>query len=41
MTCIIHPDNAASVHIAERLGFRERARSTYHGAPTIIFERAQ
>jgi RimJ/RimL family protein N-acetyltransferase len=39
MTCLINPQNIASVRVAEKHGFREFARSTYHGAPTILFER--
>jgi RimJ/RimL family protein N-acetyltransferase len=38
-TCLINPENVASVRVAEKHGFREFARSTYHGAPTILFER--
>ncbi len=37
--CIISPGNAPSLRIAEKFGFRERARTTYHGADTIQFER--
>lgn len=37
--CIINPDNAASIHVAEKVGFRESARTTYKGSPTIIFHR--
>jgi RimJ/RimL family protein N-acetyltransferase len=37
--CIISPGNAASIRVAEKFGFRERARTTYHGAETIQFER--
>jgi RimJ/RimL family protein N-acetyltransferase len=39
MVCIISPENGASVRLAEKFGFRERARTTYHGSPTIEFER--
>lgn len=38
-TCLINPENVASVRVAEKYGFREFARSTYHGAPTVLFER--
>ncbi|MCR5857771.1 GNAT family N-acetyltransferase [Mesorhizobium sp. J428] len=38
-TCLINPENVASVRVAEKHGFREFAQSTYHGAPTILFER--
>lgn len=37
--CIIHPDNAASIALAERCGYRPYDQSEYHGAPTILFER--
>lgn len=37
--CMIHPDNAPSLRVAEKFGFRERLRTTYHDQPTIQFER--
>jgi len=40
VTCIIDPDNAQSIRVAGKLGFREVARTTYHGAPSIMFELA-
>jgi RimJ/RimL family protein N-acetyltransferase len=39
LVCIISPDNAPSIRLAAKFGFLERARTTYHGAPTIQFER--
>lgn len=39
LTCIVHPDHAASLRVATKLGFREFARSAYHGAPTVLLER--
>ena len=39
MVCIIHPDNAPSLKLARRLGFREIARTTYKGEPTVLLER--
>lgn len=39
-TCIIQPENTASVRVAEKLGFREFHRTVYHGANVILFERA-
>lgn len=39
MTCLIDPHNAASLRVAARHGFREFARTAYHGAPIILFER--
>ena len=38
-TCIIEPENAASIRIAEKFGFRQFDRAFYHGIPVIIFER--
>jgi RimJ/RimL family protein N-acetyltransferase len=37
--CLIDPDNARSIRVAQKCGYREYARATYHGAPTILFER--
>ena len=37
--CIIHPDNAASLRLAAKLGYRELGRDTYHGSPVVAFER--
>ncbi len=37
--CIISPGNEASIKLAAKVGFRERVRTTYHGAETIQFER--
>lgn len=37
--CIISPDNAPSLRIAEKNGFREERRTTYHGGSTIVFAR--
>jgi RimJ/RimL family protein N-acetyltransferase len=37
--CIIDPDNAASINVAQKCGYREIARTTYHDKPTIMFER--
>lgn len=39
MVCIIDPDNAPSLRVAARAGFREYARSTYRGDPTVLLER--
>ena len=38
ITCLIDPQNVASIRVAEKQGFREFARTTYHGGPTILFE---
>ena len=37
--CLIHPENSASLRVAEKCGFRELVRTTYHGQPTLMFER--
>jgi RimJ/RimL family protein N-acetyltransferase len=37
--CLIAPENAASLRVAEKCGFREHARSTYKGEDTIILHR--
>jgi RimJ/RimL family protein N-acetyltransferase len=37
--CIIDPENAASIRVAEKCGYRELIRTTYLGDPTIMFER--
>ena len=37
--CLIDTDNAASMRVAAKLGYRELARSTYKGQPVIVFER--
>lgn len=39
--CIIDPENAPSIRVAEKAGYREVARTTYHGSPTVVFERAR
>jgi RimJ/RimL family protein N-acetyltransferase len=39
MTCIIDPSNTLSIRVAAKHGFRERVRTTYQGAPTIVFDR--
>jgi RimJ/RimL family protein N-acetyltransferase len=37
--CIIDPENRASLAVAAKLGYRERARTVYHDEPMILFER--
>ena len=37
--CMISPDNAASLRVAEKCGFREFARTRYKGEETLLFER--
>jgi RimJ/RimL family protein N-acetyltransferase len=38
-TAIIHPDNAASIRVAEKAGFGEPVETSYKGDPTLIFYR--
>lgn len=38
-TCIIDVGNRASVRVAEKQGFKEFWRTTYHGTNVIMFER--
>jgi RimJ/RimL family protein N-acetyltransferase len=37
--CITDPENTASNNVARKLGFIEIAKTTYHGEPTLVFER--
>lgn len=37
--CMIHPENAPSLRVAEKVGYRENARTFYKGKPTILFRR--
>ncbi len=37
--CIIHPQNTASIRVAEKYGYRQLQSTTYKGQPTIIFIR--
>ena len=39
VVCIIHPDNAGSLQVARKCGFREFALGTYKGEPTRMLER--
>ncbi|MDO6963236.1 GNAT family N-acetyltransferase [Rhizobium alvei] len=39
ITCFIEPSNEASRRVAAKLGFAEFARTDYHGAEVILFER--
>jgi RimJ/RimL family protein N-acetyltransferase len=37
--CMIAPDNAASLRVAEKCGYTEFARTTYKGEPTVLLQR--
>ena len=37
--CIVDPENTASLRLAAKFGYREIARTTYLGDPTIMFTR--
>lgn len=37
--CMIAPGNAASLRVAQKLGFREFARTAFKGDDTLLFER--
>ncbi|BCH28147.1 N-acetyltransferase [Mesorhizobium sp. L-8-10] len=39
VTCMIDPENTASLRVAQKLGFREFARTEFHGGPIILLER--
>ncbi|MCB2379439.1 GNAT family N-acetyltransferase [Hymenobacter sp. BT635] len=39
LTCIIDPDNVASLRLAGKFGFQEFARTTYHDEPIMLLER--
>lgn len=38
-TCMISPENAASIRIAEKHGYRQFAQSEFRGSPVIQFRR--
>ena len=37
--CIIHPENAVSLRVAAKCGYREFCRTTYKGQPAVLFGR--
>jgi RimJ/RimL family protein N-acetyltransferase len=37
--CIIDPDNAASIRVAEKCGYRFVTRASYRGEPVLSYER--
>ncbi|MEQ1707669.1 MAG: GNAT family N-acetyltransferase [Terricaulis sp.] len=38
--CMISPENAPSLRLAEKFGYREYGRADYKGAPSILFRRS-
>jgi len=38
-TCIIHPENLASIGVAEKCGYRELRRTIYKEHPAVVFVR--
>ncbi|MGB3502008.1 MAG: GNAT family N-acetyltransferase [Mesorhizobium sp.] len=41
VTCLIAPQNLASLRVAEKLGFKEFARTDYHGSEVVLMERVK
>jgi RimJ/RimL family protein N-acetyltransferase len=41
LVCMIAPENAPSIRLAGRLGFREYARTTYAGDATVLLQRSR
>jgi RimJ/RimL family protein N-acetyltransferase len=39
--CIIDPKNTSSLRVAQKLGCKEVAQTTYQGEPTLLFHRAR
>ena len=39
MSCIIDPRHVASIRVAEKCGFKETARTTYHGDDIVVLHR--
>jgi RimJ/RimL family protein N-acetyltransferase len=37
--CLIAPENAASIRVAAKCGYREHVTTTYAGAPMVVFRR--
>jgi RimJ/RimL family protein N-acetyltransferase len=38
VSCLIHPDHQASIHVAQKCGFKKRQLGTYKGNPVLIFD---
>lgn len=41
VSCIIHPENSASLRLAARCGFQEIAKTEYKGSPCLMLQRVQ
>ena len=39
--CLINPDNAASIRVAEKAGYDQTHVATFNNAPTLMFERGR
>jgi RimJ/RimL family protein N-acetyltransferase len=39
--CLINPENAASIHVAEKVRYAQTHSTTYNGTPVLLFERAR
>ena len=39
MSCIIDPDHAASIRIAEKCGFKKTGETVYHGSKVLLLHR--
>ena len=37
--CLIHPENGASIRVAEKCGFAQNQSTTYKGQPALLFAR--
>jgi RimJ/RimL family protein N-acetyltransferase len=37
--CLIHPENRASIRVADKCGFRQFCLTTYHGQPAALYRR--
>ena len=37
--CLIDPENSGSINVAEKCGYREVGRTSYHGEATSLYER--
>jgi RimJ/RimL family protein N-acetyltransferase len=39
VVCLIHPDHHASIHVAQKCGFKRQYLGTYRGRPMLVFDR--